>query len=43
VPVYNQLRLRRSGRTCCFGPQPKAGALGTEADNSIDLCDDEDE
>jgi len=43
VPVYNQSRLRRSGRTCYFGPQQKAGAPGTEAGNSIDLCDDEDE
>ena len=25
---YNQSRLKRSGRTCCFGPQPKAGAQG---------------
>jgi len=31
VPVYNQSRLRRSGRTCYFGPQPKAGAAGTVA------------
>jgi len=26
VLVYNQSRLRRSGRTCYFGPQPKEGA-----------------
>jgi len=43
VPVYNQSRLRRSGMTCYFGPQPKAGATGTVAGNPIDLCDDEDE
>jgi hypothetical protein len=42
VLVYNQSRLRRSGRTCYFGPQPKAGAPGTVAGNSIDLCDEED-
>jgi len=41
VPVYNQLRLRRSGRTCYFGPQPKEGAPGTVAGNPIDLCDEE--
>ena len=23
LPVYHQSRLRRSGRTCYFGPQPK--------------------
>ena len=23
VPVYNHSRLRRNGRTCYFGPQPK--------------------
>jgi len=28
VPMYNQSRLRKSGRTCYFGPQPKAGAPG---------------
>jgi len=43
VPVYNQSRLRRSGRTCYFGPQPKAGAAGTVTGNPIDLCDNEDE
>jgi len=43
LPVYNQSRLRRSGRTCYFGPQLKAGAAGTIAGNLIDLCDDEDE
>jgi hypothetical protein len=42
VLVYNQSRLRRSGRTCYFGPQPKAGAPGTVAGNPIDLCDEED-
>ena len=42
VPVYNHSRLRRSGRTCYFGPQPKSGALGTVDDNLIDLCDEED-
>jgi hypothetical protein len=43
VPVYNHCRLRRSGRTCYFGPQPKAGAPGTVEDNPIDLCDEEDD
>ena len=43
VLVYNQSRLRRSGKTCYFGPQPKAGAPGTVAGNPIDLCDEEDE
>ena len=42
VPVYNHSRLRRSGRTCYFGPQPKEGAPGTVADNPINLCDEED-
>jgi len=40
VLAYNQSRLRRSGRTCYFGPHPKAGAPGTVEDNPIDLCDD---
>jgi len=31
LSVYNQSRLRRSGRTCYFGPQPKEGAPGTVA------------
>jgi len=35
VLVYNQSRLRRSGRTCYFGPQPKAGAPGTVGDNQL--------
>jgi len=26
VPVYNQNKLRRSGRTYYFGPEPKLGA-----------------
>jgi len=42
VLVYNQSRLRRSGRTCYFGRQPKAGAPRTVAGNPIDLCDEED-
>jgi hypothetical protein len=29
VPVYNHSELRKSRRTCYFGPQPKAGAPGT--------------
>jgi len=41
VLVYNQARLRRSGRTCYFGSQPKEGAPGTVAGNPIDLCDKE--
>jgi len=40
VPMYNQLRLRRSARTCYFGPQPKAGVPGTS--DPIDLSDEED-
>jgi len=43
VPVYNHSRLRRSGRTCYFDPQPKTGVLGTVEDNPIDLCDEEDD
>ena len=39
---YNQSRVRRSGRTCYFGPQPKVGAPGTGKDNPIDLYDEED-
>jgi hypothetical protein len=39
VPVYNHSSLRRSGRTCYFGPQPKAGAPTTVEDNPIDLGD----
>jgi len=42
VPVYNHSRLRRGGRTCYFGPQPKACAPGNIEDNPIDLCDKED-
>jgi len=41
VLVYNRSRLRRSRRTCYFGPQPKEGAPGTVAGNPIDLCDEE--
>jgi len=41
LPVYNQPRLRRSERTCYFGPQPKEGAPRTVAGNPIDLCDEE--
>jgi len=43
VPMYNQSMLRRSEKTCYFGPQPKAGAPGTVEDNPIDLCDEEDD
>jgi len=43
VSVYNQSRLRRSGRTCYFGSQPKAGAPRTVAGNLIYLCEEEDE
>jgi len=42
VLVYNQSGLRRSGRTCYFGPQPKEGAPRTGEDNPFDLCDEED-
>jgi len=41
VSVYNHFRLRRSGRICYFGHQPKAGAPRTVEDNPIDLCDEE--
>ena len=37
VPKLNQSRLRRSGRTCYFGPQPKFGAPGTMETNPIDI------
>jgi len=40
--VYNQLRPRRSGKTCYFGPQQKAGAPGTVEDSLIELSDDGD-
>jgi len=43
VPVYNRSRLRRSGRTCYFGPQPKAGVPETVEDNPVGLCDEEDD
>jgi len=43
VPVYSQSRLRRSGRTCYFCPQPKAGAPGIVEDNLIDLSDEGDD
>jgi len=43
VPEYNQSRLRRSGRTYYFGPQPKEGTPGIVEDNPIDLCDEEDD
>ena len=41
LSVYDQSRLRRSERTCYFGTQPKEGASGTVAGNSIDLCEEE--
>ena len=43
VSVYNFNKMRRSGRSCYFGPQPKAGASGTVEDNSIDLSDEGDD
>ena len=43
VSVYNQFRLRRSRRTCYFGPQPKPGAAGTVEDNPIEISDDGDD
>jgi len=43
VSVYNRSRLRRRGRTCYFGPQPKAGPSGTVEDNPVDLWDEEDD
>jgi len=41
LPVYNQSRLRRSGKTCYFDSQPKEGAPETVAGNLIDLYDEE--
>jgi len=35
VIVYNQSRLRRSRKTCYFGPKPKAGAPGTVRANRL--------
>jgi len=43
VPMYNQSRLRRSGRTCYFGPQAKEGAPGTVDDNPIEISDERDD
>jgi len=43
VLVYNQSRLRRSERTCYFGPQPKEGAPGIIEDNPIERSDEEDD
>jgi len=43
VPVYKFFRLRRSGRTCYFGPKPKSSAPGTVVDNPVNLCDEEDD
>jgi hypothetical protein len=37
VPKLNLSRLRRRGRTCYFGPQPKFGAPGTMEKNPIDI------
>jgi hypothetical protein len=34
-------RLRRSGRTCYFGPQPKIGAPGTLENNPIEIDPDD--
>jgi len=41
--VYNQSRLRRSGRTCNFDLQPKEGAPGTVEDNPIEISDEGDD
>jgi hypothetical protein len=35
VPLYNFNKMRRSGRICYFGPQPKAGVPGTVEDKLI--------
>ena len=43
MPVYNQSGLRRSGKTCYFGPQPKEGAPGTVEDNPIKISDEGDD
>jgi len=42
VPVYNFNKMRRSRRTCYFGPQPKVGSPGTAEDNPIDLSNEGD-
>jgi len=43
VPVYNQSRLRRSERTCYFGPQPKEGVPGNIEDNPLEISDEGDD
>ena len=35
VPIYNFNKLRRSGRTCYFDPEPKLGAPETVEANPI--------
>jgi len=37
MPIYNFSKLRRSGRTSYFGPQPNLGAPGTAEDNPIEI------
>jgi len=37
VPMYNFNKMRRSGMTSYFGPQPKVGAPWTIEDSPIDL------
>jgi len=37
VPKYNLNNIRRSDRTCYFGPQPKLGAPGTMETNPIEI------
>jgi hypothetical protein len=43
MPIYSFNKLRRRGRTCYFGPQPKLGAPGTAKDNPIEIEIDEGE
>jgi len=43
MPVYNQSSLRRSGRTCYFGPQLKAGAPTAVEDYPIEISDEGDD
>jgi len=41
VPIYNFDNLRRNGRTCYLGPQPKLGASRTMENNPIEVGIDE--
>ncbi|GAU51502.1 hypothetical protein TSUD_413790 [Trifolium subterraneum] len=39
IPKLDFTKLRRSDRTCYFGPQPKLGEPGTLKDNPIEILD----